>query len=303
MSEFVYKIPKDASYVTLRNQNRMIYANYRIQQNNVQQGCQIRVALENGGVADADIIPKLLEGARETTAAEVQIDISSGACPVANIPDVAVDPYLTDKIYASLTTSAASYKAATTGSWVAITSTEYTALQTNVTNTTVAGVDTTTLDNIGGSGFIASDFIVTHASGSVAIPTNSYFFAVVVKIKNPTTTILNGFRAYTNNSTSSYDGFVQRGNILPVLTAGMNYLVLKGASVKSTGNGLIAVSAPGDGTADAQSWHMVLGATAAYSLRFETTLPITESTTLSNSFANRAFGIQGLASTSIQWVT
>jgi len=70
MSNFVYKIPKDASYVTLRNQNRMLYANYQIQQTNVQQGCQIRVALENGGVADADIIPKLLEGARATTVAE-----------------------------------------------------------------------------------------------------------------------------------------------------------------------------------------------------------------------------------------
>ncbi len=68
----IFKIPKDASFVTLRNQNRMIYANYRIQQNNVQQGCQLRVALENGGVADADIIPKLLEGARETTAATLE---------------------------------------------------------------------------------------------------------------------------------------------------------------------------------------------------------------------------------------
>lgn len=81
-NNFVYKIPKDASYVTLRNQNRMLYANYRIQQNNVQQGCQIRVALENGGVADADIIPKLLQGARETTVAEIDAAIASEACSV-----------------------------------------------------------------------------------------------------------------------------------------------------------------------------------------------------------------------------
>ena len=79
----LYRIPKDASYVTLRNQNRMLYANYVIQQNNVQQGCQIRVALENGGVADADIIPKLLEGARETTSEERDRAIASEACPVS----------------------------------------------------------------------------------------------------------------------------------------------------------------------------------------------------------------------------
>lgn len=81
-ANFIYKVPKDASYVTLRNQNRMLFANYRIQQNNVQQGCQMRVALENGGVADADIIPKLLEGARETTASEIDTIIASEACPV-----------------------------------------------------------------------------------------------------------------------------------------------------------------------------------------------------------------------------
>lgn len=82
-ANFYYKVPKDASYVTLRNQNRMLYANYRIQQNNVQQGCQGVMRLQDGGVADADIIPKLLEGARETTVAEIQLDISSASCPVA----------------------------------------------------------------------------------------------------------------------------------------------------------------------------------------------------------------------------
>jgi hypothetical protein len=80
-ANFMFKIPKDASYVTLRNQNRMLYANYRMQQNNTQQGCQGFMRLENGGPADADIITRLLEGARETTVAEIQLDISSNACP------------------------------------------------------------------------------------------------------------------------------------------------------------------------------------------------------------------------------
>lgn len=81
-----YKIPKDASYVTLRNQNRMIYANYVIQRNNVQQGCQGVMRLQDGNPADADILPKLLEGARETTGAERDAAIASEACPVAVIP-------------------------------------------------------------------------------------------------------------------------------------------------------------------------------------------------------------------------
>jgi hypothetical protein len=83
---FIYKIPKDASYVTLRNQNRMLYANYIIQQNNVEDGCQLRVALQNGGVADADIVPKLLEGARETTIEERDRILASEACAVVEVP-------------------------------------------------------------------------------------------------------------------------------------------------------------------------------------------------------------------------
>ncbi len=290
---------KDSSILTLRNQNRVIYANYVAQQKRVDGGCQNRIKLETGNTGDYSIIPKLLEGARETTASEKDSYISLNSCPIA----VVIDPYATDKIYLALTTNQATYKSASIGTWVKISSTEYDALQTNVLNTTIGGVDSTTLSNIGGSGFIASDFIVTHSSGSVALPTSSYFFAVVVKVKSPTTATLDGFRAYTNNSTSSYDGFVQRGGTLPALTAGTNYFVLKGASVKSTGDGLIAVSAPGDGTADAQSMHMVVGATSDYNLRYTTTLPITESTSLATSFSSRAFGIQGLASTSIQWVT
>ena len=88
-ANFIYKVPKDASYVTLRNQNRMLYANYRIQQNNTQTGCQGVMRLQDGGVADADLIPKLLEGARETTVADVAIDLSSASCPV---PQTSIPP-------------------------------------------------------------------------------------------------------------------------------------------------------------------------------------------------------------------
>jgi len=83
---FTYKTPKDASFVTLRNQNRMLYANYIIQQNNVDDGCQIRVGLQNGRAADADIVPKLLEGARETTVEERDRILASESCPIAVSP-------------------------------------------------------------------------------------------------------------------------------------------------------------------------------------------------------------------------
>lgn len=95
-ANFTYKIPKDASYVTLRNQNRMLYANYRIQQNNTQQGCQGTMRLENGGVADADIVPKLLEGARETTTEEITTILASEECPVVASSAPAPAPVITN---------------------------------------------------------------------------------------------------------------------------------------------------------------------------------------------------------------
>ncbi len=88
---FINKTPKDASYVTLRNQNRMLYANYIIQQKNVNDRCQIRVALQNGGVSDADILPKLLEGARETTVEERDRILAGGTC-LQSIPEPVVIP-------------------------------------------------------------------------------------------------------------------------------------------------------------------------------------------------------------------
>lgn len=81
-TQSIFKTPKDASYVTLRNQNRMLYANFKIQENKVQNGCQLRVELQNGGPADADIIPKLLEGARETTVTERDLLLANSACQI-----------------------------------------------------------------------------------------------------------------------------------------------------------------------------------------------------------------------------
>jgi hypothetical protein len=77
-----YKTPKDASFVTVRNQNRMIYANAVLQQKNQTDGCKVTVGLQNGEVAPGGLHPRLLEGARETTAAERDAILASGSCPV-----------------------------------------------------------------------------------------------------------------------------------------------------------------------------------------------------------------------------
>ena len=307
-ANFYYKTAKDASYITLRNQNKMLYANYVIQQNNVQQGCQLRVELQNGGVADADIIPKLLEGARETTVEERAAEIASEACPVT-----AVNPYLSDKIYLSLTTSAASYEAAPVGTWVTITSTEYTALQTNVTSTSLVGSDAATFSAMTSLAFTTADFAAANINStySPTLAANTYLFAFAVRIKTPVTTTLDNLRVYANTSTSVYSGFRMVGSApVPAAVAGVNYYVYKGQNaVNAATDGLLAITAPGNATASlSQSYHILYGTTLNAAVQFKyansVSLPLASGTTLSSTAsAGWGFGIQGLATNSIQWVT
>lgn len=312
-ANFYYKTAKDASYVTLRNQNRMLYANYRIQQNNVQQGCQIRVGLENGGVADYDIIPKLLEGALATTAAEIQIDISSAACPVTTVP-VVNNPYASDKIYQSLTTSQAAYQAAAIGTWVSVTSAEYTTLQTNVASTSIAGVNNTDFESTFAGNYSAFNLIVANRSNAVAAAVlgNTYLYAFAIVAALPTISrALDSIYVYTNGSTSTYSGFSIVGSgPLPSLVAGRNYFVRKGvAAVSAATDGLLAISAPGDGTAAGSQSYNIPYSTALTGGGFQVSygagvsLPATSSTSLTN-FANTfTVGVQALTTSSIQWVT
>lgn len=308
---FLYKIPKDASYVTLRNQNRMVYANYRIQQNNVEQGCQGVMRLENGGVADADIITKLLQGARETTAAEIQIDISSAACRVVAPAPAPVDPYLSDKIYLSLTTNAENYRNAAVGSWIPVTGTEYTTIQTNVANTLVAGLVSNLLTSIISFGFTFNDFAAatTSSTNTLKIAANNYIYAFAINIAKTVTTPLNAFTVYANTSTVSNSGFVQVGNsVLPSLSKGVNYFVLKAqSSTNGATDGLLGITAPGNADPNlSQSFHLsqTSGLTGTgFIYRDFATLPINASTTLSSSAGTGwTIGIQALTSSSIQWV-
>ena len=304
-----YKIPKDASYVTLRNQNRMLYANYSIQQYNVRQGCQVRAELQNGGVADADMIPKLLEGAIATTVAERTADIASEACPVTA---VIVNPYASDKIYQSLTTSAAAYTAAAAGTWVSVTSTEYSALQTNVATTNVAGLATSILSTITGWGFANLDFLgaITLDTNTYKIPANTYVYAFAIRIKTSPTTTLDSFNVYGNKSTgTTSSGFVKIGSTLPALSAGLNYFVLKGQNaINGATDGLLGVTAPGNASVNlSQSYHLVYSSSAtgtSFSYTSGVTLPITSSTQLlSLAGSGWVIAIQALATPTVQWVT
>jgi len=245
-ANFYYKIPKDASYVTLRNQNRMLYANYVIQQNNTQEGCQKTMGLQNGLPADADILPKLIEGARETTVAERDAAIASEDCPVVSIPVVVVDPYLTDKIYASLTTSASDYQAAATGSWVKITSTEYSALKTTVLNTTTVGADNTLMAGLTQGIVTTTSIFANRYNGTsrVAIPTSSYFFAVSFVTNRDNQT---GIRIFVNANSTSNTGYNQQGDSLPATTvpsgSAQQYYVLKGQSTATSASNTTSLAA------------------------------------------------------------
>lgn len=78
----------DASELTQRRQNKTLYANYIVQQENVASGCKLAVGLQNGHVADANIIPKLAEGALETSLAERALILANGACSSHSGPTV-----------------------------------------------------------------------------------------------------------------------------------------------------------------------------------------------------------------------
>lgn len=203
---------------------------------------------------------------------------------------------IVNKIQDSLTTSLTAYTAATDGTWVKITSGEYTALQTNVSSTTLAGATAATMTAIGTStNFTTGSLLFTNivSAATPAIPANSYVYAVSFYYNGVNSTV----SVYANDSTSSYTNFTKVGGTLPATTAGLNYYVLKGAltpTASSTGN--IAM------------WHNnninhgVKANIGASGMRYVTTSTPSSSSTLSSSFANAAaFSLQALTTTSKQW--
>jgi hypothetical protein len=218
-----YKIPKDASYVTLRNQNRILYANYVIQQNNVQQGCQIRAELQNGGVADADMIPKLLEGARATTAAERDAEIASDTC-VVTIPPIIIINYNTDiltfarrlnTLYGAGTVTPTSGGALTINDKL-LGNYEYTSRSGNTTISSFSDSDwfTSTEDTV--SSWLIVNGNLTINSGQTVIPTKRKLFTVVYVNGNLTVngSISMTARGANHSGTGSSGGYTAPVDIL-----------------------------------------------------------------------------------------
>jgi len=73
---------KDASYLTIKRQNRTLYYDYLSQINRVNSGCQLRVHLENGGPADSSILTQINEAKIQTSCSEVSCVLLSSSCPV-----------------------------------------------------------------------------------------------------------------------------------------------------------------------------------------------------------------------------
>jgi hypothetical protein len=299
---------KDASSITLRKQNNTIYRNFVAQQAKYDGGCGNRMNLETGRTGDYSILIKLKQGERETTLLEKQIDISANLCAVLSAPD----PYLSDQIYLALTTNQAAYKAAALGAWVPVSSTEYTAVQTSVTNTTITGATTSLLTaavfvNFNDAGPIfAGNF---KSANQPAIPANNYIFAAAFNWRDSTSK--SDIQLYANrNSAAPTTGYSKVGGYFPSTGAtGVQYYVRKGvAATNGATEGLLAIYTGTTATNGQPSgyWIGYLNSNGS-GLRFlQTNTEPTSSTTLTGSLSppdNFYLGIQALTTSSVQWVT
>jgi hypothetical protein len=88
-----YRFPGPSSELTQIRKNRMIYANYLIQQQNVKLGSQATMGLENGLVAAGSIMPQLQLGAVYTTVAERERILTSSAS--RDPPSISAIPLIT----------------------------------------------------------------------------------------------------------------------------------------------------------------------------------------------------------------
>lgn len=307
---------KDSSFLTQQRQNRAIYADYIAQKQRVDSGCLLHVNLENGSTGEASILTKIKLGELDTTTTSRDLILSNTACPtIAQAQTQApVNPYASDNIYLSLTTSASSYSNASIGSWVPVTASEYSAIQNNVSNTTVAGLSSNLFaTGTYSGGFTQLDFFAANTSNATltpTIPANYYFYAFAIIIRSPLNITMSNLNVYTNNSATTFSNFTQKGSSLPSVVGGKNYYVLKGVSaVNAATDGVIGVSAPdGDPTPSNNQSFQIGYSSSSTGTNFRynngVTLPITSSTSMpSFAGANWSIGIQGLTSPSIQWVT
>ncbi len=202
----------------------------------------------------------------------------------------------TDAIALSLTTSLSSYSAASAGTWVKITSAEYTSLQTGVSATALAGTTAAIYSAIGTStNFTTGNLIFTNFVSAVtpAIPANSYVYAIAFYYNAINSTI----SVYANDSTTSYTNFSKVGGTLPTTSPGNNYYVLKTPiSVTAVAAGNLAL------WSNDNINHGFKQSISAGGVRYVSTATPSSSSTLSSFFGGAsAFSLQGLTTTVKQW--
>ena len=201
-----------------------------------------------------------------------------------------------DKLALSLTTSLTDYNNATNLSWVKITSSEYTSLLSNVTNTSIAGANSNVIAAVGANDrFVDRYALFTNivSSNTPEIPANSYLYAVWFRYNGTSS----ASSVYTNDSITSYTNFSKVGGTLPTTSSGDNYYVLKGSSnttASTSGNFGMFHS-----NTFPQAWMLNVGGAG---IRYNTPNPPTTSTVLSFPWlSSSAFAMQALTTTSKQW--
>ncbi len=210
-----------------------------------------------------------------------------------------------DKIVDSLTTSLATYNAASNGQWVKITQTEYDTMSSNVTGT-VKATTSDTVFNLATSFTLfspGSNVVCTNAVNAAcpAIPANTYMYAMKIR----TGGVISNLKAFTNNSTATTpSNFIQAGSTLPATSSGIaiNYYVLKGVStVSAATTGTLAVQS--DGNPNSFSWGATIGGVGVRYLYMLNGTSVTSSTILNSTYNSSAsaLGLQCLTTGTKQW--
>ena len=206
-----------------------------------------------------------------------------------------------DAIAASLTTSLSAYTSAADGTWVSITSTEYSALQTNVASTSIGMTTASQLTLSSNANFSSLAFMGTNQPDSYcpAIPANSYLYAAVYRYGLAGQT---GLQLYRNTASNVYSNFTKVGGDLPTTVNGYNYVVLKDTTSSPLVGASLAAIFTNTASASNMFYKHPATAPATVNARYAITSgPITTSTNLTSTSAGLNFAIQTLSTTSKQW--
>ncbi|MCB9032289.1 MAG: hypothetical protein H6553_00470 [Chitinophagales bacterium] len=190
-----------------------------------------------------------------------------------------------DYLRENLSTSVATYDAASNGTWIEITETEYELLANNLNNTTKSGTTETLFDAVENqSGFHA----FTLSNIGYPLPSNSYLFAY--KYKLISTDTVTGYKIKIAEGRN--DTLFTNVTTLPKhVGAGTKCFLLKGASAKTTNMAYIGFYKPVSVRVGGL-WTALTGEEYYYEDGDVSYLPYT--------FDGYAF-YQGLSSTKKQW--